>query len=111
MGLRVNTAKQNFNQNRAVTSVGLQSALFSRTTSMTVPINNSSDTGRATDFATEHYNSGVGSTYGTNGYIDLTNTVARTVYNSTYDTFVVIWIGLTLNSQAFMSGKITIQRQ
>ena len=78
---------------------------------MTFPINNTSDTGRATDYATEHYNSGTGSTNGTNAYINLTNAVARTVYNSTYDIFAVIWIGLTLNSQAFMSGEITIQRQ
>ena len=90
VGLRVNTAKRNFNQNAAVTPVGLQSALFSRTTSMTVPINNTSDTGRAKDYATEHYNSGSGSTNGTNAYIDLSNTVTRTVYNSTYDTFAVI---------------------
>ena len=108
VGFRVNIAKRTFSSSNAVLPVAVQTALFSRTTSMTVPINSMTDTGKATDFATEHFNSGVGVS-GSNMYIDVAN--SGTVYNSTYDSYAVIWIGLSLNTMAFCSGEIHIQRQ
>ena len=108
IGYRLRTSKRNYNNTSAVDPIGLRSAFFSRTTSLTVPISGS-DTGKASDYAIQHFDSGLGSNSETNLYVDLTS-FGRTPYVSTFDSFAVIWIAMSANSQCFLSGEVYIQR-